>query len=240
MSKRKKKVQNTETLDPMAAGQMLSNVFDACNYEANTVPLSVMSSSENFRKEHFYVQRTIIAVILIILLLLPALFITPDITITQKDSGKPGAPIISIEKHGYMPVKSINATIDSYKLQVHETEHGDYEVKPDRNGTLTVTITLINNQSASEDFEVTGVDVKPPELVSSTLEGGELTIYFTDESGTLDFEAAYAKTMSGEVLKPLRFDAEEMSITFALPKETVNIFVQDKYKNVVQLILTIH
>ena len=36
-------------LDPQIASQMLSNIFDACEIEQNSVPLEVLTSYSNYR-----------------------------------------------------------------------------------------------------------------------------------------------------------------------------------------------
>ena len=42
---------------------MLSNVFEACDYEANKVPLEVLRSYSNYRRERHLLQKGIILVV---------------------------------------------------------------------------------------------------------------------------------------------------------------------------------
>ena len=57
MGKLFRKKKDEVTLSPDAASQMLSNVFEACDYEANRVPLEVLQSYSNYRRERHLLQR---------------------------------------------------------------------------------------------------------------------------------------------------------------------------------------
>ena len=70
------------------AEQMLQNIFRACNRPANTVPLKTLSAYSNYRKERFAMQRTAIVVMLVMFTLLPFLFVTAQLHVTQAE-GKP-------------------------------------------------------------------------------------------------------------------------------------------------------
>ena len=52
-------------LDPQVASQMLSNIFDACDIEQNSVPLEVLTSYSNYRKERFLFQKFVLGFLLI-------------------------------------------------------------------------------------------------------------------------------------------------------------------------------
>ena len=71
-------------LDPQVASQMLSNIFDACDIEQNSVPLEVLTSYSNYRKERYTFQKFTIAIIMILFFLLPILFEAPKFTLEQK------------------------------------------------------------------------------------------------------------------------------------------------------------
>ena len=63
MGKLFRKKKDEVTLSPDAASQMLSNVFEACDYEANKVPLEVLRSYSNYRRERPLLQPAIILVL---------------------------------------------------------------------------------------------------------------------------------------------------------------------------------
>ena len=53
------------------ASQMLRNVFEACQAEPNSVPLEVLISYSNYRKERFAFQKYVLRAILVLFCLLP-------------------------------------------------------------------------------------------------------------------------------------------------------------------------
>ena len=69
-----KKKQTEPTLSQEAAGQMLSNVFEACDFEANRVPLEVLQSYSHYRRERNILQKAIIVLVVLLFLMLPVLF----------------------------------------------------------------------------------------------------------------------------------------------------------------------
>ena len=72
-------------LDESLASQMLENIFDACEVEPNTVPLSVLTSYSNYRRERFLLQKVLLVIILLFFCLAPLMFIAPDIDLNLKD-----------------------------------------------------------------------------------------------------------------------------------------------------------
>lgn len=238
MSIFKKKSKDTG-LSPEAASQMLSNVFEACDYEANRVPLEVLESYSHYRKERHLLQKGILVVVALLFLMLPVLFVSADVELGFVDNTPPGSPIVQISAKSLIPVESVVATMDSYKLQVYQVADGLYQIHPDRNGILKVVVTLANKQFTETTIQVTNVDVTPPQLVSSVLEGDELTIFFSDDSGQLDFDKIYAVNSTGEKVYPLSWDQAALSVTFAYPDSYLNIFVPDQCNNTLQLVLTV-
>ena len=222
-------------LDPAVADQMLSNIFDVCDYEGNTVPLTVLSSYKNYRKERNYLQRGIVTVILCLLLLMPILFVTPDVSVEHMGTYQ-DRPAIWVGYHSLLPVKDVCAFSGEHRIPVQETQKGSFLIFPDRNGELSVEITLINGQTGRASIAVTDADLTPPKLLRSELKQDKLTIYFYDDSGKLNYEACHGKTLQGKTIWPLSYDEENMSVTFRYSLETLNIFVEDLQGNVLQMV----
>ena len=55
----------------------------------------------------------------------------------------------------------------------------------------------------------------------------------------LDYENVYAQTAGGEVIKPVSYDESNLSVTFAYPKEGLNIYVSDMSNNTLQIVVTL-
>ncbi len=235
----KKNKQPEVTLSQETASQMLNNVFEACDYEANRVPLEVLQSYSHYRRERHLLQKGIILIVVVLFLLLPLLFITANVEVGWVPGTPPGSPIVQIAARSLVPVESVTASMGEYTLEVYQVDEGLYQIRPNRNGTLLVTVTLTNKQFTEHTIQVDSVDVDPPQLVSSQLLDGELEIFFTDTISDLNYEAIYAVDKSGNVVYPLRYNKASMSVTFAYPESYLNIFVSDTCKNTLQLVLTV-
>ena len=236
----KKNIQAEPTLSQEAAGQMLNNVFEACDFEPNRVPIEVLQSYSHYRRERNILQKAIIVLVVLLFLMLPVLFITANVEISWVEGTPPGSPIVQVLAKSVIPVESVVATMGDYTLEVYQVSEGIYQIHPNANGTLLVTVTLANKQFTEHTVEVLGVDVDPPELMGSTLANGELEIFFHDEVSSINFETIYAVDSKGKVVYPLRHDEGSVSVTFAYPEDYLNIFVSDNCGNTLQLVLTTH
>ena len=225
-------------LSQEVADQMLGNVFEACDFEPNRVPLEVLQSYSHYRRERHILQKCIIVLVVLLFLMLPILFITANVEIAWVEGTPPGSPVIQVLAKSIVPVESITASIGDYALDVYQVSDGIYQIHPNANGTLLVTVTLTNKQFTEHKVEVTGVDVEPPVLVSSQLVDGELEIFFSDDISAIDFTTVYAVDPQAQVVYPLRHDPEAVSVTFAYPEDYLNIFVSDTCGNTLQLVLT--
>lgn len=226
-------------LDPQLASQILSKAYEACEYEKNTVPLEVLTSYSNYRKERFLFQKTILAFCAAAFILLPLLFIAPKFSMTEKESDTSGNPYLEVVIENWMPLERISASIGGEKVPVYEMADGTYQIHPDTNGELIISAELINHQQTSKTYQIANIDAEPPVLVSSERKDGKLTLFFSDNSGTLDYENAYATTMEGEITKPLSYDETAVSVTFAYPSENINIVVSDKSDNTLNIVVTL-
>ena len=236
MGKRNK--EQDPILSQEVAGQMLNNVFEACEFEANRVPLEVLQSYSHYRRERNILQKCIIILVVLLFLMLPVLFITANVEISCVEGTPPGSPIVQVSARSIIPVESITATMGDYTLEVYQVDEGIYRIHPSTNGTLLVTVTLVNKQFTEHLIEVTGVDVDPPTLAGSQLVDGELEIFFTDNMSSINFETIYAVDSKGKVVYPMTHDEGSMSVTFAYPEDYLNIFVADTCGNILQLVLT--
>lgn len=138
-----------------------------------------------------------------------------------------------------VPMDHIQASIDGVKMPVYELADGTYQIIPDRNGELAVTVELWNKQQSTKTFTITDVDSEPPVLLSSEGKDQILYLYFSDNSGLLDYESIYATMMSGEIIKPLYFDEAALCVGFAYPSENVNISVSDRSGNTLNIVVTL-
>ena len=106
----KKKQEQEATLSQEAAGQMLSNIFEACDYEPNRVPMEVLQSYSHYRRERHILQKGIIVLAVLMFLLLPLLFVTANVEVGWVQGTPPGSPIVQVAARSLIPVESVTAS----------------------------------------------------------------------------------------------------------------------------------
>lgn len=231
------KQNKTPELDPGVADQMLQNVFDVCQAEANSVPLEVLESYANYRKERFALQKTLLIVIMILFCMLPLLFIAPDYSLKGQPENTYNPAYDLTIRNRLMPVRHVTAEIDGKSIPVHDKGGGLYSIEPDLNGTMSVTVELSNRQYVTKTIEVGTVDTEIPYLVSSALVDGKANLYVKDDGSGIDYDAIYAVDANGTRIYPLSVDQEKGLIIFAYPETEIHVYIPDKAENVLQLLV---
>ena len=227
------------TLDSKTADEILQYVFETCGREPNTIPMEVLTSYQNYRKERYSLQKQILSVVLLLFFLLPRLFILPDFSLNLSADANPGRPVYRIEVKNFLPVSQVTAAVDGSNLSVYETGNRSYSVEPTRNGTMTVTVTMANRQYMEKRIPVRNVDREAPKLLSNRQEKGHIYLYFEDELSGVDFENVYALDEDGKRIAPLSCDADTGCIEFASPETMINVFIPDLAGNRLQLIVSV-
>ena len=109
-------------LDDQIAKQMLENIFEACDMESNTIPLEVLTSYSNYRRERFALQRLVLIIIMVLFFLLPVLFIAPTLSIQELPTAVSADPVYELRvTSAFPPVSRVTATIDGRNIPVYET-----------------------------------------------------------------------------------------------------------------------
>lgn len=230
-------MKNAPELSEEAAQALLQNVFAACDQAPNTVPLSKLSSYSEYRREKYALQKGILLLVLVLFLAIPFCFLLPRFRVTDiTDEGAP-VPRYAITVDSRFPLRRVTAELNGHNVTVYETGDRQFAVEPAANGTLTVTVTNRNHQYETVSLEVTGVDREPPEMTGDSKTNNLLYIYLEDDGSGIDYDAAYAETMSGEVILPAK--TGEGYIAFPYPKESVSIFVPDERGNILHLVVTL-
>lgn len=235
-----KKTTNTlPELDMDQASRILENVFDVNQVEPNSIPLEVLTSYSNYRKERFSLQRMIIVIIMTLFLLMPVLFIPADFTLKIDGNSDTVNPTYTLEITSPMPVKRINASINGRNVSVYETGSQIYSIEPTINGRMTVTVTLLNNQTTTRYVDVANIDLKPPTVVSSDVANGQIYLYVSDEGSGIDYEKIEAVARDGSITRPLSYNPETGCIIFPYPEDSLNVYIPDFAENKLQLILSL-
>lgn len=234
------KKNNEHELDEATASQMLENIFNACEMEPNSVPLSILTSYSNYRQARYRLQKVLLIIMIIIFCLMPFLFLTPKLQIEQSEQNtKKGKPAYVLNVDTLIPVSHITASINGQNISVYETDVNHYTIQPTQNGKLEIVVTLKNHQYSTLTYDVSGVDIKSPVLVSDETKNGKLILHVSDAESGVDYESIYAMDLDGSTIEPVSYDEEKNYVAFSSPKSSMNIFIPDKSGNTLQLVLTV-
>ncbi|MDO5445002.1 MAG: hypothetical protein Q4F31_05205 [Eubacteriales bacterium] len=227
-------------LNEDTATKLLANIFDACGCEPSNIPLKKLESYSEYRREKYSLQKLLIVIILVIFLLLPICFITPDFTISEIADRQAGRRIYDVTVRSFLPVNLVAASVDDHAFPVFETGDGTYTVEPTVNGKMKVKVVLANRQYAVKEIEVSEIDFDKPVLISQNLDDGKLYIYVSDgEDGSgINWEQVHYETNSGSYVTPVEIDEIQEYAAFTFPKESVNFYFPDNNGNILQLLFT--
>lgn len=227
-------------LDWQTVNLILERTFEANNQSGNTVPLDVLASYSNYRRERFTLQRAIVVIMLIAFMLLPLLFITPSFTVTRGEDAARGCPAYDVVIDTTVPISRVTASIGGIFMPVYEVGENTYSVRPTANGTMEITVTLKNDQSCRQNVEVTQFDTTAPVLMADKHENDILSIWVADEGLGVDYENVFAYGLGGEMTAPVGYDEAEGRIDFPYPTETVNLYIPDMVGNKLQLVVMLN
>ena len=225
-------------LSEAMAGKVLANVFDAVGQEPNTIPLPKLSAYSEYRREKYSFEKTLLAIILVIFCILPLCFIVPKFTVAQTTPEGSNATVFEIKVNSFIPVRTVNVSLEGHNLNVFETGNRVFTVEPTQNGTMTVKVTLANRQWDVKKIDVSGIDNSAPELVKEEKIDNKLVLYLKDEGLGVDWENIYAETLDGGIIKPVSYNEEKGYVIFRFPGESVNIYITDLKGNLLHLVLT--
>ena len=233
------RARNVSELTTLETSEILDAVFSACGEEGNTVPMETISSYAVYRKERFTLQRVIVAMALLVFMMLPLLFVLPSYTVSIEDNGSRGLPVYTVRVNSFLPVGRVLASIKDHALPVYEAGAREFTVEPTRNGSLDISVELINNQSVSTEHDVTSVDAEGPALVDSKTYSDGFMLKVSDAGIGVDYRDVYAVSESGEVHYPVTANEEE-GIVFTYPDETWDIYIPDHIGNTLHLSVKLH
>lgn len=237
----KKNKKNQPKLDDETAAVMLENIFEACDKEPNTVPLSVLLSYSNYRKDRFILQKALLLLVFLLFCMVPFLFVPPAFDVNASNIGSNRDPIYEIRvTTSLIPVDRVTATMGGHNIPVYETDNHVYQVQPEANGELLITVTLSNHQSNTHSIIVEDVDVHAPMLLSNRKEGDTIHLYVEDKDSGIDYTSIYAVDHLGGKFYPLSTNPQTGEIVFDYPADPLNIYISDNAENTLHLILTVY
>lgn len=227
--------KNESALNKDTAAQMLANVFVACGQEPNSVPLEALSSYSNYRKERYAIQRTVIAVVLALFLLLPVLFVPAKLNVQHSNPDTNQNPAYRVAVSGGIPIRLIEAEISGRNMPMYEAAADEYMLHPRSNGEMQVCVTLANGQKTKATVNVEGVDVEAPRILSTAIEGDYVCFYLADEGSGVDYEGISLTDPDGQVSVPVSYDIWTGGVYFAYPDRPMKVMIPDVRGNALQV-----
>ena len=221
-------------LDPATAEQMLGNVFSACGMEPNSVPLEVLSSYSNYRKERYALQRAVIAAVLALFLLLPLLFVYARIRVTLV-SAPDSNPVYEVSVSSKMPVRQIQAEMEGRTVPIYEISDHEYMIQPSENGEITVSLSLLNRQESALSFTVGSVDADAPQLTATEMDEHYVYLYVSDADSGVNFEGVQITAADGSAIPPHDWNAEEGWLALPYPEQMLDLRIPDARGNVLNI-----
>ena len=232
------KKSSEPALDPQIAAEILKQVFEECGREPNTIPIEVLTSYRNYRRERYSLQKSALIVILLLFFMLPLLFVMPAFSLALSANSEPGRPVYHIRVDTFLPILRVTAAIDGHNVSVSETGRGMYSIEPARNGIMTVTVTLANRQYLTRDILVDSVDREAPRLVSSQQEKRQVCLYLDDKDSGIDYDGIHAIHEDGTRTEPVSYDSKAGCVVFACPDTAMTVYIPDMAGNRLQLIIS--
>ena len=220
--------------------RILERIFDSSGRKPNTVPMEALASYAVYRRERFSMQKGILWAGLIAFLFLPLLFLMPQIEVQGSGDGVRGLPVYTIEVRSVLPVGKVIAELNAHSLPVYEAGAKEFTVEPTRNGTMTVSVELVNRQQTRQTLPVENVDANGPELLGSETGSDTFLMQVADAGIGVDYREVYAISASGTVIYPLETDEQAGEILFAYPEEDWDVYVPDHIGNTLHLAITLH
>ena len=225
-------------LSAAQSAEVLSGVFDETGVRPNTIPLEALASYAVYRKERFSLQRTVLSIFVALFLILPVLFILPVFDITGPEAGIRGLPVYTVKIRSLLPVDKVTARLRTHNLPVYEQDAGIYQIEPTRNGELSLTVSLVNQQEKSEICTVEGVDSVSPVLKDSEIRKDSILLMVYDSGIGVSYYDIYAEDESGRIHKPLSFNEKTGEVLFEYPDENWDVYIPDYIGNLLHLALT--
>jgi hypothetical protein len=231
----KTKRKKIPTLSVETAEEILSLVFMDGGEEKDTPPLEELTSYSLYRRESFRLQMYILLVALVLFALLPSLFVRPVCETSFSPKGERGLPVYSIKVDTMLPVKSVTAVLDNYRLPVYEVNGHEYTIEPTKNGNVELTVELFNGQSVSQKLDVMNADVTHPRLLSYAVGNDSYELYLSDDGVGVDYESIYAETSAGDIIYPESYNRQTGLVTFGADAVETQVYIPDYFENTLKI-----
>lgn len=225
-------------LDSALADKILANVLDTCGYQPNTVPLEQLSATAAFNAKPALANKIAPLAIAATAAVSPLAADVPDFTITQIAENTYN-PVYEIDVDAVLPIESVQVSLNGKEVSSLAPETKTFNLTPDENGTLSVTVTLSNQRSVTQTVELTEVDYVAPTAVVNADMDDRIIIYASDNVSGINYEAISGFDINtGAAIAPLSCNPADGTIVFPYSKNTFKVTIPDNAGNKYHLTVT--
>lgn len=139
-------------------------------------------------------------------------------------------------------LESVTAKLDGRPVVATMVEPGHYQIEPDANGVLDITVRTVTGRETAESLTISSIDDEPPHVVSDTAEGDDIVICFSDGDGSgIDWTTLQATDVrtGGDYAVEL-VDEAQGRIRLPFPDQALRISLSDNSGNHVSVLLEVH
>ena len=225
-------------LDSALADKILANVLDSCGYQPNTVPLEQLSAAAAFNAKPALANKIAPLAIAATAVTTPLAIDAPEFTITQIAENT-YMPVYEIDVDAVLPIESVRVTLNGKEVSSISPEAKTFNLTPDENGTMSITVTLVNGRSTTHTLELTEVDYIAPTAIVNTDVTDQLIICARDSLSGINYDAISGVDFdTGAAIAPLSCNPADGTIIFPYSKNTFKITIPDNAGNKYHLTVT--
>lgn len=142
---------------------------------------------------------------------------------------------VEINISSFLPVKSINAVLNSEEIELNKVSKKTYTGTVKSNGSLEICVENVNGMSNTVFEQINALDDTPPSVSSNGIEKDELFVYIEDSQSGIDYSSIYSSTDEGENSSPESIDKLNGIVSFKMNEDVLHILVKDNAGNESQI-----
>ena len=225
-------------LDSALADKILANVLDTCGYQPNTVPLETLSAAAAFNAKPALPKKIAPLAIAATAVTTPLALDAPDFSITQVADNTYN-PVYEIEVDAVLPIESVEVSLNGKEISSLAPQTNTFNIKPDENGTMSITVTLANRRSVTKTIVLTEVDYVAPTATVNGDISDQIILQASDGLSGINYDAISGIDINtGTVIAPLSCNPADGTIIFPYSKNTFKITIPDIAGNKYHLTVT--
>lgn len=156
----------------------------------------------------------------------------PTIEAAEPDTRDYDTASFTFSVKSLLPLKSVTALLGGDEVPI-EKDGNTYSISVESNGNVQLKAVSMNGMTAITNVQINLLDETAPVIDenSANLGTGYLEFTVSDDQSGVDFSSIYAIDSDGNHLKPTNIDQATGSIMFAMPTDSLTVYVKDNAGN---------